>query len=151
MLSEQTSANQLPPTQDMVMLKSSKLTNCSKFYGVRFRAWVREWQEVLFWIPVSFFVAWFAYRAIPYIDPRAGIDGFGTLFNFAVNVLQLVVTFFLTWMFKRTYWFDIPTHEEVRLYEELTKSYDWKIHAIIIRDRIEWLVLLGLFSWLLFR
>lgn len=151
MLSEQTSANQLPLTQGTVMLKLGKLTKCSKFYGVRFRAWVWQWQEVLFWIPVSFFVAWFAYRAIPYIDPRAGIDGFGTLFNFAVNVLQLVVTFFLTWMFKRTYWFDIPTHEEVRLYEELTKSYDWKIHAIIIRDRIEWLVLLGLFSWLLFR
>lgn len=133
------------------MLKLGKLTSCSKFYGVRFRAWVWQWQEVLFWIPISFFVAWFAYRAIPYIDPRAGIDGFGTLFNFAVNVLQLVVTFFLTWMFKRTYWFDIPAHEEVRLYEELTKSYDWKIHAILIRDRIEWLVLLGLFSWLLFR
>lgn len=133
------------------MFKLGKLTTCSKFYGVRFRAWVWQWQEVLFWIPISFFVAWFAYRAIPYIDPRAGIDGFGTLFNFAVNVLQLVVTFFLAWMFKRTYWFDIPTHEEVRLYEELTKSYDWKIHAILIRDRIEWLVLLGLFSWLLFR
>jgi hypothetical protein len=61
------------------------------------------------------------------------------------------MTFFLTWMFKRTYWFDIPEHEEVRLYEELTKNYTWQTHSIIIRDRIEWLALLGLFSWLLFR
>lgn len=123
----------------------------NKFYFTRLKAQIWQWQEVLIWIPTAFFAAWFAYRAIPYLDPRAGIDGFGILFNFLVNGLQLVMTFFLVWMFKRTYWYDIPAHEELRLYESLANNYTPENHLIIIRDRLEWLALLFLFSWLLFR
>ena len=61
------------------------------------------------------------------------------------------MTFFLVWMFKRTYWYDIPAHEELRLYESLANNYTPENHLIIIRDRLEWLALLFLFSWLLFR
>lgn len=124
---------------------------CNKFYGLRLRATLWQWQYVLAWIPLSLFLAWLAYRAIPYIDPRAGIDGFGTLFNFAVNGFQLIMTIFLVWLFKRTYWFDIPHREETRLYEELTKQYSTQTYLLLVRDRIEWIVLLILFSWLLFR
>ena len=120
-------------------------------YSTRFRAWVWQWQELLFWIPIAFMITWIAYRGIPYLDPRAGIDGFGTLFNYASNLLQLVITFFVTWMFKRTYWRDLPVHEETRLYQEMTRDYKASDHLLVIQDRIEWVVLLFLFSWLLFR
>lgn len=118
-------------------------------YVCRIKSFFWTWQEVIFWIPIAFFLVWGSYTLVPYIDPQAGLDGFGDIFIFFAKVFELIVIFFLVWMFKRTYWWDLPVREEPRLYKELTESYSFGTHALIIQDRLEWFALLCLFCYFL--
>lgn len=120
-----------------------------KFYFKRFRAWLWRWQEVVLWLPVSAAAVVVSYHLIPYVDPNSGLDGFGDIFNFLVQGLKVVMLLFVCWMFKRTYWYDIPRREEKRLYKEAAEGKH--NHWLMIRDRLEWAVLIVLFGWLLIK
>lgn len=118
------------------------------------------WQEVLLWIPLAFLLVYGFNRLSPYLDPNAGIDGYGDIYVFLVNIFKAVCIFFLAWFFKKTYWFDLPRYEERSTHEaivrgesrgegetnDMSKSKEYKF--IVVKDRLETLALLVLIAWI---
>lgn len=108
-----------------------------------------KWREVLIWIPVAVGILLLAYWLFPKMDPRAGIDGFGDLFLFLVQVVKVLVALFITWVAKRAYWRDLNSRMEKALDESYLTGNRAAFH-ITLRDRAEFVALFLAISWVLF-
>ena len=68
-----------------------------------FRAWLHRWQEPVVWLPLLFLALVAAYYVLPALDPRAGIDGFGSLFGLGLAAFEAIVAGFLAWLMVESY------------------------------------------------
>lgn len=125
----------------------------NRHYIERIKLFFGVWQDLLILLPISAIAVLVLYRYIPYFDARAALDGFGDLFIFFVSGVKVVAIFFAAWMAKRIYFFCIPRHEEVRIYTELSnpdidKQYKKDLIKIKVIDRLEWIFLVGIISYI---
>lgn len=108
-----------------------------------------KWCEVLIWIPVATAILLLAYWVFPKIDARAGMDGFGDLFLFLVQVVKVLSALFITWVAKRAYWSDLNPKMDEALDQSYLTGNKAAFH-ITLRDRAEFLALFLAISWVLF-
>lgn len=120
------------------------------------------------WLIALLVLAYIAYRVIPAIDPRSGIDGFGDLFAALVLAVKGVMATILAWACKSLYWWEPSDARDVRWHDtvENTEPEDdaqWSremqaaAHAtvrraqwLIVKDRVEYLAWLAFWLFVLF-
>ncbi len=120
------------------------------------RAKLDRWQELL-WLPALFALLVLAYYALPQIDPRAGIDGFGGLWASGVTAFNVVLAGFLAWLLRTLYFRELTDADERELLEHacgMDRGVDgkragsgpqsWPALAYLIGDRIVWIGTFGL-------
>lgn len=111
----------------------------------RIKSFIREWQDVLVWLPVAFALLLLATWAIRWFDPRAGVDGLGFLQGYAALLFKGVLVTIMAWLCKRTYTRDWDDKDEIKLVQT-AQTGQWQAYAI---DRLEWLGWLGLWYMVL--
>lgn len=119
------------------------------------RAKVDRWQELL-WLPALFAVLVLAYYALPQIDPRAGIDGFGGLWASGITAFNVVLAGFLTWLLRTLYFRELTDADERELLDHAagieratseaqrgarigSGPQSWPALAFLLGDRAVWL------------
>lgn len=107
---------------------------------------LHQWQEPVVWIPLLLGILFVLFYALPRLDPRTGIDGFGTVFQVVLQALVLAVACFCVWLFKRTYLRVLDEDEEHDLFEKW-RDGDRRALLRLVFDRLEWLVLLCAALW----
>ena len=111
------------------------------------------------WLLGLLVLAYVAYRVIPAIDPRSGIDGFGDLFAALVLAAKGVMCAILAWLCKRLYWWE-PTDEQDANWHRVIDT-DASIGGsspmavrraqwLIIADRLEYAAWLAFWLFVLF-
>lgn len=78
-------------------------------------SWLSRWQEPVVWLPLSFLALVCAFYAFPAMDPRSGIDGFGSLWGSLLVAFDALLAAFLSWLFLDTYHFTPRDSEEREL------------------------------------
>lgn len=106
----------------------------------RIRDFVKEWQDVLLWIPAFALLLVVVTYTVRWFDPRAGVDGLGFLQGYTALLLKGVLVTFMAWLSKRTYTVDRSDTDEATMGEAALEGR-WIPLAI---DRLEWLLWLGL-------
>ena len=115
----------------------------------RLRGWIGRWQEFVIWLPLLFVLAVVAYVALGAVA-RIGADPLAWLAEIPVMCAWAAVACATAWLIKRTYLYDIDDEMERELYERVLDEGDRDARWLLIKDRVEWLVLLGLsfaFYW----
>jgi hypothetical protein len=128
-----------------------------------------KWQDYG-WLILLLVVAYLAYRIIPAIDPRSGIDGWGDLFAALVQAVKGVMATLLAWLCKNLYWWEPGTAEESRWHDAIEADQKNNWHSLtdnttgplpgtlsaraalilVVKDRIEWLAWLVFWAWVFF-
>ncbi len=126
----------------------------------------KRWQD-LAWLAVLLVLSYLAYRIIPAIDPRSGIDGFGDLFNALVMGVKGVGATILAWLCKQLYWWEPDTTIDRRWHDLMEHGYypeddigavpptpnresqKWAMRLIIM-DRLEYLAWLAIWLFVFF-
>lgn len=106
--------------------------------------WLHNWQEPVVWLPILVLLWIGLFWAIPRLDPRSGIDGFGDLFHLVGAVIALAVIFFVAWLAKRTYFVELTDAQVESLQASASYGRSWPAVVVLLIDRLEWLGLLGL-------
>jgi hypothetical protein len=106
--------------------------------------WVGRWQEPLVWLPVLLAVLLVAYYAIPRIDPRAGIDGWGALWASGVTVVNAAIAAFVTWLIRCTYFYERDDAADAELEKAAATSDTWRPFGVLALDRGVWLATFAL-------
>lgn len=123
---------------------------------------LKRWQDMA-WLLVLGVLAYLAWRIIPAIDPRSGIDGFGDLFNALIMGIKGVMATILAWLCKQLYWYepdglvDRRWHETVELPAQppadgalpSSTRRRW-VFALIVKDRAEYLIWLAFWAFVFF-
>lgn len=121
----------------------------------RLFARLSAWQDLIVWLPILVIATYFAYRVIPAIDPRAGIDGWGDLFAALVAAIKGIMATILAWLCKRLYWSE-PEQDKERQWHDLiertnTSRGDYRAGlTLIVADRVEYLAWLAIWLCVLF-
>lgn len=107
-----------------------------------FRRFLHNWQEPLVWLPSLLCILVGLFWAIPRLDPRSGIDGFGDLFQLVGGLISLALILFVAWLAKRTYLTELSDEDADFIRTEAADQG----HAlwVLIIDRLEWLGLIAL-------
>lgn len=116
--------------------------------GKALREVVHNYQELV-WMALVALGLYGVYLAMPYIDPRSGIDGFGDMFQVGLVAFKGLAAAFLAWFCKRLYWSDLSREKEDRLSEAL-EAGNLRAGYILILDRLETLAWLAFWLFLLF-
>lgn len=118
---------------------------------------LKRWQDLFVWLPVLLVLTYGAYRVIPAIDPRSGIDGWGDLFAGLIAAVKGVGVTVLAWLCKKLYWWEPSDATEDSWHRMLEVGYPitmpvWKRpeFALILKDRLELLAWLAFWSWVVF-
>lgn len=112
----------------------------------RLGEFLHQWQELVFWKPLLIVLLLVLFYALPRLDPRTGIDGFGDVFHLVIQLLVLAVAAFCAWLFKRTYLRVLEDDEERKLFDAW-RNGDHRVIYILVFDRCEWGVLVCAFVW----
>jgi hypothetical protein len=88
-----------------------------------------------------------SYLFLSWLDPRIGVEGFGDIFGYGLLALRASIIIFTTFFFKRWAFFDIYRTTELELFEASRRG-DYFAERILTRDRLEWVALLCVFSYL---
>lgn len=117
----------------------------------RLARFLYRWQEPLIWLPCLVAVLTVAYYLIPAIDPRAGVDGWGAVWNMLPVVLAAVAAGFLAWLFKTLYFLELCDKDERELIDHacgIDRSITgerigagpatWHAVAVLLMDRLTW-------------
>lgn len=116
------------------------------------RAFFSRWQEPIVWLPGAFVLLIGAYYLLPQIDPRAGIDGFGSLWASGVTAFNVLLAGFLAWLLRTTYFRELTDNDERELTDHAcgidrdaagvragSGPQSWPALAFLIGDRIVWI------------
>lgn len=112
---------------------------------------IKRWQDAA-WLIVLLILAYLAYRIIPAIDPRSGIDGFGDLFNALVMGVKGVATTIMAYLCKRLYWWEPSEEREREWHDRLALGNNPGRTALtaIILDRLEYAAWLAFWLFVFF-
>ncbi len=108
-----------------------------------------RWQEFVIWLPLLVVLALVGYVVIGAFDRTAGGDLLGLLLELVVRCVYFACVGAAAWLFKRTYLHDLPDVQEQALHDRAS-SGDAGAKWLLVKDRIEWLLLLLLsaaFLW----
>lgn len=121
------------------------------------RAFLSRWQEPLFWLPSIFAVLLVTYYLFPALDPRSGIDGFGTIWGQLAVAFGVMLAGFLTWAIRTIYQYELTDADERELIDHaagIERSatgsrighgpQSWHAVAVLVLDRAQWLAIFWL-------
>lgn len=111
----------------------------------------KQWAEIPQFVVVGFglVVVYYLFRRI---DPDAGVDRldiWGRLAGVVVSLLVGLLVTFSAWWCKKTYTRDLSDKDE-----ELLQQFaltNWKAFWVLILDRVEWVLWIVFWVWLLSR
>lgn len=113
------------------------------------RAWFARWQEFVIWLPVLCVLAVVGYVLLGAVA-RIGADPLAWLAEVPVMCVWAAVAAATAWLIKRTYLLDLDDAMERELYRRVLDEADADARWLLVKDRLEWLVLLVLvfaFFW----
>jgi hypothetical protein len=89
------------------------------------------------------------YLILHAFDPRIGVEGFGDLFGYGMNIAGLTLAIYTSWWFKNHTWRDLHKDEEEDLFKRVNAG-DKTAMRMLIWDRIEWVLLMAFFTYWIF-
>jgi len=98
-----------------------------------FKHIIGEYQELLVWTPPLLVGILIAFKILPQLDPRSGLDGFGQLFAMMINAAGGIMVVFSAWLTKRTY-FGITEPEDraaLSLNARIVGSVEWIVCFVL--------------------
>jgi uncharacterized membrane protein len=110
---------------------------------VRVRAW-EFWRSNQVWLlqlPLIVLAMFAVYVVLKSLDSRIGIEGFGDLFGYMLNLVRAFLIVAFAWWFKKRALFDIHSRTELDLFLA-AKAGDRHAYWLRVFDRIEWAVIL---------
>lgn len=102
------------------------------------------------WLIALLVLAYIAYRVIPAIDPRSGIDGFGDLFAALVLAVKGVMATILAWACKSLYWWEPADAVDAQWHADYERTGQRELLTLIIKDRVEYAAWLAFWLFVLF-
>lgn len=84
---------------------------------------IKQWREY-FWILLLLALCYAAWKLVPSIDPRAGMDGFGDAFNTLFNAAKGIGAVALAYACKAFFTTDLTEEQERGLAEDLGAGPD---------------------------
>ena len=116
--------------------------------SLRTRAWEfwRRNQLILAHLPGLLIFMWVGFALLKALDPRIGVEGWGDLFGYATNGVRVIWILVTTWWVKKWCWFDLHGKTEHELFQAMRKG-DEVAFWIVVKDRVEWAVLLFFSSY----
>lgn len=113
--------------------------------------WLREklseWQDVG-WVLFALVLAIATYEWVRYYDPRAGVDGFGSLAHWTLAAVKGFLVTLSAWLCKRTYTRDLTTEDEATLADRATRNLRLNSAlAVLLLDRLEWAAWIVFWYW----
>lgn len=103
--------------------------------------WRRN-QALLLHTPVLLLLLAGCYLGLKALDPRIGVEGFGDLFGYLLNGVRVTMIVFTAWWLKRNLFLDLDRSMEASLLSSAL-SGDREAAWVIVRDRLEWALLLA--------
>lgn len=122
---------------------------------LKIKKFLDTYQELIFWMPPALLLLFLAFKLIPAIDPRSGIDGFGQLFAMLTNTVGGIMVCFSAWLTKRCY-FGVWSDEDVLQFQafmistQLTESDKRALLFYRLLDLVVWILCFGFWSWVIF-
>jgi len=121
----------------------------------RIKQLLSTYQEVVVWMPLALLAIAIAFKLIPEIDPRSGIDGFGQMFAMLVNVAGGIVVCFSAWLTKRCYLGTTSDEDvlQIQLFLISDKIDDTTRRTLLMvkaTDLVEWVLCFAFWSWVVF-
>lgn len=107
----------------------------------------REWFAIL----IASGLLVFAFKEIPKLDARSGIDGFGDLYFALMMVIKGLIAVSLAWACKAHFWYEIEEGDEYRCASSIEQNDSNGALVTIIIDRLSWIAWLGWWSWVIFQ
>jgi hypothetical protein len=92
-----------------------------------------------------------AFKIIPTLDARSGIDGFGDLYFALMMVVKGLLAVSLAWACKAHFWYEIENGDEYRCARLIEDDVSWGALVTIAIDRLSWVAWLGWWSWVIFQ
>lgn len=110
----------------------------------RLLAFIKNWQEWIAWLPVAVVTLMAVFYIIPAISPRSGIDGFGSLFTLAVQVVKFIVAVSMAYLIKWHFLSDLSKEDENELHGAMLSKerHEHEARWLLMKDRLEWAFLL---------
>lgn len=106
----------------------------------------RKYSLILLHVPAWLLGATLVYLFLVSQDKNIGLEGFGDVFGYFLNGVRAALIVFTAWWMKRAWFFDINREAELRLRGRELDG-DRMARWAIVRDRIEWVVLLCLTTY----
>lgn len=115
----------------------------------RRRAWEfwRRNQLLFVQLPITLAILYYSYVFLRTLDSRIGVEGFGDLFGYMLNVVRAIIIVFNAWWMKKWLFFDLHDQTELDLFKRMRDDKDMVAYWIVVRDRVEWIALLLLNTW----
>lgn len=112
------------------------------------KAWEfwRRNNVILLQLPLMIAFLFGSYILLRSIDSRIGVEGFGDIFGYALNGVRITFILFTAFWMKKWMLFDLHDKTEYELFESM-KSGNWMAFWIVVRDRVEWFVVLSLATY----
>lgn len=82
---------------------------------MKLAAWLRRWQELVFWLPLVLAIIVAAFYLIPAADPRAGIDGLAPLWSSLLTLFNALLAAFVAWWCQTLYFRELRDDDEEAL------------------------------------
>ena len=109
----------------------------------RQRAWEFWKRNNIIFVQLPLMLAWLflTYVVLKSIDPRIGVEGFGDIFGYALSGVRIVFIIFTAFWVKKWMLFDLYDKTELELFKAM-RDGDMMAFKIVLKDRVEWAVLL---------
>lgn len=101
---------------------------------------------ILLQFPIMLVWLFVSYVVLKAIDPRIGVTGFGDIFGYALNSIRICFIIFTSFWVKKWMLFDLHDRTELELFNKM-RDGDRAAYWIVVRDRVEWAVLLFFATW----
>jgi hypothetical protein len=111
---------------------------------LRVRAWEfwRSNQVLFLQLPLILIAMFAVYVTLKSLDSRIGVEGFGDLFGYMLNLVRAAMIVAFAWWFKKRALFDIHSRTELELFVA-AKGGDRAAFWLRAFDRIEWVAVLA--------
>lgn len=120
------------------------MTDKPETISARVAHWLGEQQDWLFWVPISLALVLIAWRYLPMLDPRAGVDSLGELQGYAMLLFKGSMCCAMAWLCKRLYGVFKTDADIGSMQGDAIETASWQAVSLLILDRLE------VFAWLAF-